>query len=324
MERNHYFDFLRGIAIIMVIGIHTCGKCGLENWQEVSSLLAREIINVAVPLFLTLSGFLLSRKSFNSHEDCIRFWKKQIPKVYIPCLIWSLPLFIVGLINGRSLIRQSFLLFSGGYSIYYFIPLIIQCYLLLPLLKRLSNVVLGVGSFFITLCSAILISYHGGYEYPFLVYMAPITTWILFFALGIILCRSERNYRLSILVMWIIVSIVLQIVESLFQKNIGVPCPYDSTKPSSILYAAILIILLFSKRMELYYVTHRVKLIEYIGEISFTLYLGHCYIIMVLSSINLTIPFAVKWSTVLLLGTICVYFLRKLVVNKTLRYILGL
>ena len=154
--------------------------------------------------------------------------------------------------------------------------------------------------------------------------MAPITTWILFFALGIILGRSERNYRLSILVMWVIVSIVLQIVESLFQKNIGVPCPYDCTKPSSILYAAILIILLFSKRMELYYVTHRVKLIEYIGEISFTLYLGHCYIIMVLSSINLTIPFVVKWSTVLLLGTICVYFLRKLVVNKTLRYILGL
>lgn len=324
MERNHYFDFLRGIAIIMVIGIHTCGKCSLENWQEVLSLLTREIINVAVPLFLTLSGFFLSRKNVNSSEDCIKFWKKQIPKVYIPCLVWSLPFFVVGLLNGKSIIKQLFLLFSGGYSIYYFIPLIIQCYLLLPLFKKWSNVVLGVGSFLITLCSAYLISYHGGYEYPFLVYMTPITTWILFFALGIILGRSERNYRLSILVMWGIVSIVLQIVESLYQKNIGVPCPYDCTKPSSILYSAILIILLFSKRIELYYVNHRVKLIEYIGDISFTLYLGHCYLIMALNFVNQTIPFAIKWLTVLLLSTICIYFLRKLVINKTIRNNLGL
>lgn len=96
MQRNHYFDFLRGIAIIMVIGIHTCGKLGLGNWQEFTSLLIREVINVAVPLFLTLSAFFLSRKIFNSKEDCIRFWKKHISKVYIPCLIWSLPFFIMG------------------------------------------------------------------------------------------------------------------------------------------------------------------------------------------------------------------------------------
>ena len=303
----------------MVIGIHTCGKCGLGNWQEVFTLLTREIINVAVPLFLTLSGFLLSRKSFNSNEDCIRFWKKQIPKVYIPCIVWSLPLFIGGIINGKSLIRQSFLLFSGGYSIYYFIPLIIQCYLFLPLFKKWSNVALGVGSFFITLCSAYLISYHGGHEYPFLVYMAPITSWILFFALGIILGKSERNYPISILVVLTVVALVLQIAESLFQKSIGIPCPYDCTKPSSILYAAFLIILLFSKHIELYYDTHRVRFIEHIGEISFTLYLGHCYLIMALNIANLA-----NWFTVLLLSTICVYLLRKLVVNKTLRYILGL
>ena len=143
MKRNHYFDFLRGIAITMVIGIHTCGKCGLGNWQEFTSLLIREVINVAVPLFLTLSAFFLSRKIFNNKEDCIRFWKKQISKVYIPCLIWSLPFFIIGVMNGKSIINQSVLLFSGGYSIYYFIPLIIQCYILLPLLQKCSNIILG-------------------------------------------------------------------------------------------------------------------------------------------------------------------------------------
>ena len=325
MQRNHYFDFLRGIAIIMVIGIHTCGKLGLGNWQEFTSLLIREVINVAVPLFLTLSAFFLSRKIFNSKEDCIRFWKKHISKVYIPCLIWSLPFFIMGgVMNGKSIINQSVLLFSGGYSIYYFIPLIIQCYFLLPLLQKCSNIVLGGVSLIVSLCSAYLISYHGGYRYPFIVYMSPITTWILFFALGIILGRSERNYRIVSLVVGVMFTLVLQIAESLYQKSIGVSSPYDCTKPSGFIYSAIFIVLIFSKQIELWYVSHRIRFIEYIGEISFALYLGHCYLILALNASDYTMPFAIKWLAVLSLSIVCVFLLRKIIINKTIRNIIGL
>lgn len=324
MERNHYFDFLRGIAIIMVIGIHTCGKCGLGNWQEISSLVTREFINVAVPLFLTLSAFFLSRKTLNSKDDCIRFWKKQIPKVYLPCFFWSLPLFVIGLMNGKSVVNQSFLLFTGGYSIYYFIPLIIQCYLLLPLFLKCSNSVLGGGGLIVSMCSAYLISYCGGYGYPFLVYMAPVTTWILFFALGIILGRSERNHKISALVACVILSLALQIVESLYQKSIGVSCPFDCTKPSGFIYSAILILLLFSKQIEIWYAGHRSKVVEYIGEISFTLYLGHCYIIIEPDSSNFSVPYVVKWFAVLVVSTTCVYTLRRIITNKRIRYFIGL
>lgn len=324
MERNHYFDFLRGIAIIMVIGIHTCGKCGLDNWQEISSLFIREFINVAVPLFLTLSAFFLSRKKLNSKDECIGFWKKQIPKVYFPCLIWSLPLFIMGLMNGKSIINQSFLLFTGGYSIYYFIPLIIQCYMLLPLLLRWSNFALGGVSFSVSMVSAYLISYYGGYGYPFLVYMAPFTTWMLFFALGIIFGRNERNHNIGILITGVILALVLQLKESLYQKDIGVTSPFDCTKPSGFLYSGILIMLLFSKQIETFYDSHRVRFVEYIGEISFTLYLGHCYVIMLLDSSHLSMPYAIKWFAVLLVSTICVYVLRTIIVNRKIRNLIGL
>lgn len=174
------------------------------------------------------------------------------------------------------------------------------------------------------MCSAYLISYHGGYRYPFIVYMSPITSRILFFALGIILGRSERNYRIASLVVGVMFTLVLQIAESLYQKSIGVSSPYDCTKPSGFIYFAIFIVLIFSKQMELWYVSHRIRFIEYIGEISFALYLGHCYLILALNASDYTIPFAIKWFAVLLLSIVCVSLLRKIIINKTIRSIIGL
>lgn len=176
----------------------------------------------------------------------------------------------------------------------------------------------------VSMISAFLISYHGGYGYPFLVYMAPFTTWMLFFALGIILGRSERQHSLMLCVVGVILALALQVGESLYQKSIGVTCPFDCTKPSGFLYSAILIILLFSKQIERWYAGHRVRFVEYIGEISFTLYLGHCYLIFSPDSRFQTMPFAVKWITVLLLSTICVHILRKIIQSKKTRSYIGL
>ena len=47
MKRNTYFDFLRGLAIMMVVGIHTyaLGK---------DSTVVRQLLNTAVPLFIAI------------------------------------------------------------------------------------------------------------------------------------------------------------------------------------------------------------------------------------------------------------------------------
>lgn len=53
-SRNTYFDFLRGVAIIMVIAIHTYHKAE-------DSVAFRQILNAAVPLFIAISGFFYPR-----------------------------------------------------------------------------------------------------------------------------------------------------------------------------------------------------------------------------------------------------------------------
>lgn len=127
-ERVVYFDFLRGLAIMMVVGIHTY-TLGED------STLVRQLLNTAVPLFIAISGYFLSQKKMENKEDYLLFLKKQLPKVYLPVLVWSLPL-CVSIYSGSSIIKQTILLLSCGLSIYYFVAFIMQCYVVLPVINN--------------------------------------------------------------------------------------------------------------------------------------------------------------------------------------------
>lgn len=138
MERNKYYDFLRGIAIIMVIGIHTFIGGNFETTFGIINTIIRNIFNCAVPIFLAISGYFLYNKKLETIKECTCFWKKQIPKIYIPCLLYSLWYFLISIKGGENPIIAIILLFTCGFSVYYFIALITQYYLLLPVLRNIN------------------------------------------------------------------------------------------------------------------------------------------------------------------------------------------
>ena len=117
MKRNTYFDFLRGLAIMMVVGIHTytLGKV---------STIVRQRLNTAVPLFVAISGYCLSQKRMENKDDYLFFLKKKFSKVYLPVLVWSLPLYAIALYSGSSIIKQTILLLGCGISFWYFVAFI--------------------------------------------------------------------------------------------------------------------------------------------------------------------------------------------------------
>jgi fucose 4-O-acetylase-like acetyltransferase len=145
-QRKRYFDVLRGVAILMVIAIHTY-KPSIEGWINLANLGVRQILNCAVPLFFAMSGFFVYRKVLDSKQTILKFWRHQIPKVYIPTLIWSLPLFLLAVIKGKNPITNTLNLLICGFSVYYFIAVTIQYYLLLPVLQRLKATKMGGGNF---------------------------------------------------------------------------------------------------------------------------------------------------------------------------------
>ncbi len=186
LPRSAYFDFLRGIAILMVVGIHTYSGYSFDTFSGNVSIIVRQMLNTAVPLFLALSAYFLCRKPLNTREERTTFWKKQIPKVYVPCLLWSLPLFILALINGSSPLYQTVKLFVCGNSIYYFIALIIQYYLLLPWLQPFNRKLM-LGATLVSMMSILIVSYVTavkGVSLPLIVYAAPFPVWMMFFVLG--------------------------------------------------------------------------------------------------------------------------------------------
>ena len=124
-ERIAYFDFLRGLAIMMVVGIHTYS-------QDRDSVEIRQLLNAAVPIFIAISGYFLSQKNIETKADYYAFLRKQLPKVYLPVLAWSLPLYLLGLFAGKNIILHTAFCLCCGLSIYYFVAFIMQCYIVLP------------------------------------------------------------------------------------------------------------------------------------------------------------------------------------------------
>ena len=100
-----------------------------EDLSE-AEILIRNSMNAAVPIFLAVSGFFCAKKKFCCKTDYYSFLKKQIPRVYIPVLFCSLPLLIVTLKTKGTAFSSFLIYFSCGFSVYYFIALIIQLYLL--------------------------------------------------------------------------------------------------------------------------------------------------------------------------------------------------
>lgn len=141
MQRKHYFDSLRGIAIMMVVAIHTFNveEADLHGCAMDMTTFVRQLLNCAVPIFLAISGYFLGNKRLETWSERKVFWRKQMTKVYIPTMIVSLPYLVIALMHGENPLIAVLTMLICGYSIYYFIALILQYYALLPILQKVNR-----------------------------------------------------------------------------------------------------------------------------------------------------------------------------------------
>ena len=322
MQRNLYFDTLRGIAILMVVAIHTFIACEFDNFQSICAISMREIFNVAVPLFLAISGFFIGRKKFESNYQIITFWKKQIPKVYIPTLFWSVPYLTLALYHQQSLLKNILVFLLCGYSIYYFIALIIQCYLLLPFIqKKMLNYEMGGVILGLSLICVAVISYTSITRFPLIVFAGPVIVWVIFFWIGVFLSRSERNYKIGWIFVGVLISFALMLIETKFRHE-ATGGGYG-IKPSSFIFSFLMILLLFSKRIEHKYVKDKVinKALIVVGDYSFSIYLIHCFVITIVFHFVTISNWIVRWTIVVAITMLFICLVRKVLPNKCLKII---
>lgn len=290
-------------------------NCDYQSFSGIFQIFLRQITNCAVPLFIAISGYFLGAKSFEEPGSALAFWKKQIPKIYIPMIVWSMAFFL----SAKNIYPQNLkliMLFCGGYNIYYFIALMVQCYFLLPLFKKITIKHVAIAYIISLLCVAFITWYIGikGYKMYGIIELGPVPILGCYFLIGIYIRRHDRNYSLTIPIIGIIAGLILEMTEAHYLY--GLHGWGQGMKVTGFIFSPFAIWFLFSKKMEDSYNEQKfflLKMIRYLGDISFGVYLAHIYLLIFVKRIGLeNIGWLPKWGLVLLLTCIMIYVMKRI------------
>ncbi|MZQ83653.1 acyltransferase family protein [Paenibacillus sp. 5J-6] len=136
-------DFIRAIAVIAVIAIHvtsiTLTKMPADQFTFISSIVINQLSRFCVPAFLFVSGVLAYQSYMkNSYLQLI---KGKIKDLIVPYLVWtSLGLiFFLSYSSNYKGIIMIFLTGNGPFYQLYYIPLLFQMFIFLPLIIKLAR-----------------------------------------------------------------------------------------------------------------------------------------------------------------------------------------
>ncbi len=288
-DRDLSFDAFRGVAIIAVVAIHAIDVVSWKRYSQTGGwngfflVTYRQLLNFAVPAFIFISGYWLSKKPIKSLADYKAFLIRRLSRVLIPYLFWSFVLLGYGVIKTHDInVRQIiFKLLTGrATAVYFFIMVITQLYIITPLLQYINRkrygLILVLILNVIGLLSAYLSRLYFNYWIPV---SSAFYSWIIFYEVGLLIGKSDnkvftqKNVRFFILPA-ILVTLLISGLETriLLSKYGYMYFAISPTKYSSFLYSACIILGFLFVRERFH---HWPKLLVTFGNYSFGIYLMH-------------------------------------------------
>lgn len=310
-------QFLRAVAIIAVVFIHTCPS-GI--WQ----VICRPFLNFAVALFLFLSGYL----TVPPEGSWLPLYKKRIYRVLIPYIIWSI-IYTLPITEIFSYIYN--LITTRSTATLYYIFVYIQLTILAPLLIKLSKSSVWWIGIFITPAAIMLdcrylewwTDFDGLHKYYLILRRVSVFSWLSFYYLGILL--RARPHILSIncklLFPALLCSILVQIAEGYalhLQKitNCGTQIKLSAWL-SNIFF--MLTAYIFINKWNIH---PKSRIMALLGTFSFGIYLIHILVIRALSSQSfIHFPNGLRSIVVLLTSLALVILLSKICGKKVSKYL---
>lgn len=101
-----WINWLRVLACIMVVCLHSLPAVEIpEPGGRIFFQLVYAFTRPCVPLFLMITGFLLLRKQ-RSDIEAISFYKKRIPRVLSPLIIWGIVYAVLSYVLNKTTIND--------------------------------------------------------------------------------------------------------------------------------------------------------------------------------------------------------------------------
>lgn len=290
--RDLFFDFLKGLAILAVIFIHVAyanNKFTVDGQNNSFVLVMNNLARFAIPFFFICSGILLS--PVNNVKELKDFYARKIWRIFLPYLLCCLAFAFV---LNQTLWQFFYNLVAGRADVpYYFIIVLLQLYLLFPLLN-----IAKVNKYFLFL--SFLLSLFCNIADVRFYYGVPLCFEFLFFFCYGMICRDRfLNNRVEKTekYFWIFL-VALYFILMVFRLE-----HYYNVR---LFYGLALFNLLFIYRN--YIINNRLifKHISKIGQNSLWIYLLHFQIVLAINKISylLQVNLFIRYFLVFVIATI--------------------
>lgn len=293
VQRAGELDWLRALAALTVVAIHVTGS--YVSFLS-AAYYANHVARFAVPLFIIISGFALQYSSGRKTVYPLPFYQRRLDRILWPYLLWTLfYILLVPFLLGQGLPHVSWrdagrhLLWGTGSYHLYFLPIIIQLYLLFPILSRWVHkqpLVMLLSSLLISL-AAVSVFYLGmlqqspwWLEYKML-YTRAFPPWLFYFILG--MAAVEWKGRLDILCRRFVIPLGILWGCSLYLIILDTQMSGIGTsilRPSVLVYASMSFLFFYGVFR---YLPGKVSAVRWLSEQSFIIYLMHPAVLSLLA-----------------------------------------
>ena len=159
-----------------------------------------------------------------------------------------------------------------------------------------------------------------GMQLPLIIYAGPFITWFVFFMLGVYYSSSKINYTVKQAIAVIIFGLGLECIET-YWLNTNYGGGYG-IKLSAFIYSIGIVMLILSPKVKAAYKSNKItSIVAYIGNISFGLYLIHCFVIMGVNYLLPTHSWVLSWMLVVILTSMLIASARKILPHRLNKYL---
>lgn len=280
-NRIEKLDILRGLAILGVIFIHlTSDRLNNFNFSEFSSyffLLFNQLSRFCVPIFIILSGIGLTLSYNRKPESYFKFLHKRLSKIIPLYLIFCIIYYCINLFkqhSGFDIISLIKCIFTGNASMHlYFVPLIIQLYLLFPLINKFKSKKLVIISMLANIL-IIVVKAFARYKHYDSILLEPLMSfyWIFYFIFGCYITDKLDKIKLkNINIIFYSMFLAIFIESILLFTRFNMTISTSSIRPSIIFFSIAVFAYVFNLNIS----NTVTKILKYLSNASFMIYLSH-------------------------------------------------